>query len=468
MFETLTERLTKTFKNMVGRGKLTDSNMNETLREVKKTLLEADVAYPVIKHFLKELKEEASGIEIDKGLNPAQMLIKIVNDKLVQLMGESCVPINLKAQPPAVILMSGLHGAGKTTSSAKLAKLLKEREHKSVMMLSVDIYRPAAREQLALLAQKVDPTQLTIKYFECDEADEATLNNPMAIAKAGLEAARKQHFDVLIVDTAGRSHIDDNMMDEIRALYRLLNPIETLLVVDGMTGQDAVNTAKVFNDALALTGVIVTKLDGDSRGGAILSIRHVTGGVPIKFIGMGENAEKEAAFEPFHPARMASRMLGMGDMLSLIENLERQIDKEEAQRLEKKLKKGQGFDLEDFRNQLIQVQKMGGMMSLMDKLPGMGALPSAVKERANEKVLDKMLLILNSMTPSERRKPLILNGSRKRRITQGSGTTLAELNKLLKQHEMMQKMMGKVSRGGAANMLRGLKGKLPAGFGGLF
>lgn len=458
MFETLTERLTKTFKNVIGRGKLTDSNMGETLREVKKALLDADVAYPVVKQFLKDLKEEAAGVEVGKGLNPAQALIKIVNDKLIILMGGECVELNLKTQAPAVILMAGLQGSGKTTSSGKLAKFLKERHNKVVMMVSVDVYRPAAIHQLRVLAQEIG---VNFFDFEAIETDEKKLKDPHSIVQAAMDAARKQHIDVLIVDTAGRLHVDDEMMREVKMLHESLNPIETLFVVDGMTGQDAANTTKAFKDALPLTGVVVTKLDGDARGGAILSIRYITEGTPIKFIGMGEKME---ALEPFHPERMASRILGMGDILSLVEELERKIDKEAAQRLEKKLQKGQGFDLEDFRNQLIQLQNMGGMRGLMDKLPGMGGLSKVIKEKANDGFINKTLVIINSMTRAERYKPLIINGSRKNRIAKGSGTTLAEVNKVLKQHEMMQKMMKKVGqKGGMENMMKSLQGKLPGG-----
>lgn len=458
MFETLTERLTKTFKNVMGRGKLTDSNMGETLREVKKALLDADVAYPVVKQFLKDLKEDAAGVEVGKGLNPAQALIKIVNDKLIALMGGQCVELDLKAQAPAVILMAGLQGSGKTTSSAKLAKFLKERQQKAVMLVSVDVYRPAAMEQLQILAKEVG-----VNFFDYaqEEQDEAKLKDPLSIIQAALKAAGRQHIDVLIVDTAGRLHIDNDMMQEVKMLHTTLKPIETLFVVDGMTGQDAANTTKVFKDVLPLTGVIVTKLDGDARGGAILSIRYITEGTPIKFIGMGEKME---ALEPFHPERMASRILGMGDILSLVEELERKIDKEVAQRLEKKLQKGQGFDLEDFRNQLIQLQNMGGMRGLMDKLPGMGGLSKVIKEKANDGFIDKTLVIINSMTKAERYKPLIINGSRKNRIAKGSGTTLSEVNKVLKQHEMMQKMMKKVGqKGGMENMMKSMQGKLPGG-----
>ncbi len=455
MFESLTERLNKAFKNIIGKGKLTDANMNETLKEVKKSLLDADVAYPVVKVFLKELKEEASGVVVAKELNPAQALIKIVNDKLISMMGETCSELNLKAQPPAVILMAGLQGSGKTTSSAKLAKFLNERQKKSVMMVSADTYRPAAFDQLKILAAQLGKE---VTFFDFDQT---RLTKPVAIVEAALKAAKEQHMDVLIVDTAGRLHIDDEMMHEVKALEQVLNPIETLFVVDGMTGQDAANTAKVFHDVLPLTGVIVTKLDGDARGGAILSIRQITG-TPIKFIGMGEKIE---ALEPFHPQRMASRILGMGDILSLVEELERKVDKEEAARLEKKLQKGKGFDLEDFRKQLIQIQNMGGMMGLMTKLPGMGGMAKAVKDKAPDGMMDQTLIIINSMTLLERKKPLIINGSRKARIAKGSGKTLSDVNKVLKQYDMMQKMMSKMGQGGMANLMRGIQGKFPGQFG---
>ncbi|MCS5712435.1 signal recognition particle protein [Candidatus Berkiella aquae] len=447
MFESLTERLSKTFRNVVGRGKLSEENMKETLREVRNALLEADVALEVVNGFLESIKEAALGMEVTKSLSPAQMLVKIVNDKLVTLMGESCAELNLQTQPPAVVLMAGLQGSGKTTSTAKLAKWLIERQKKSVLLASADVYRPAAIEQLRVLAKEVGA-----HFFENGD-----IQAPVEIAKAALQSGKTQFADVVIIDTAGRLHIDDGMMDEIKAIHQSISPIETLFVVDGMMGQDAAKTAKAFNDALPLTGVVVTKLDGDARGGAILSIREITGGKPIKFVGMGEKTD---ALEPFYPDRIASRILGMGDILSLVEDLERNLDKKEADRLAKKLSKGKEFDLEDFRLQLIQMKSMGGMAGLMDKLPGMAAIPQEVKSKANDKVVEQMLAIICSMTLKERRRPMLLNqGSRKRRITQGSGTAIQDLNRLMKQFTQMQKMMKKFSKkGGLMKMMRGMKG----------
>lgn len=446
MFENLTERLSKTFRHVVGRGKLTDDNMKETLREVKNALLEADVALEVVNVFLQDIREAAQGVEITKSLTPAQMLVKIVNDKLVTLMGESCAELNLAAQPPAVVLMAGLQGSGKTTSVAKLAKWLHERQKKSVLVASADVYRPAAIDQLRVLAQQV----------QADFFENGSIDSPVEIAKAAINEAKKKFADVVIIDTAGRLHIDDTMMGEIKHIHQAIQPVETLFVVDGMMGQDAAKTAKAFNEALPLTGVVVTKLDGDARGGAILSIRHVTGGKPIKFVGMGEKTD---ALEPFYPDRMASRILGMGDILSLVEELERKVDKQEAERLAKKLTKGKEFDFEDFRSQLIQMKNMGGIASLMDKMPGMSAIPAEAKARANDKSLDSMLAIINSMTPKERRRPLLIQGSRKRRIANGSGTSIQEVNRVLKQFTQMQKMMKKISKkGGLARMMRGVKG----------
>jgi len=446
MFENLTERLSKTFRNVVGRGKLSEENMKETLREVKNALLEADVALEVVNQFLIEVKEAALGIEVSKTLTPAQMLVKIINDKLVTLMGESCQELNLQAAPPAVVLMAGLQGSGKTTSTAKLAKFLIERQKKTVLLASADVYRPAAIQQLRVLA-----TEVGAHFFENGD-----IHAPVEIAKAALQSAKKQFVDVVIIDTAGRLHIDDGMMSEIQAIHQSINPVETLFVVDGMTGQDAAKTAKAFNDALPLTGVIVTKLDGDARGGAILSIRQITGGKPIKFVGMGEKVD---ALEPFYPDRIASRILGMGDILSLVEDLERNLDKQEADRLAKKMSKGKEFDLEDFRSQLVQMKNMGGMAGLMDKLPGMGAIPAEMKSKANDKVVDQMLAIICSMTPKERRRPLLIQGSRKRRIAVGSGTAIQDVNRMLKQFTQMQKMMKKFSKkGGLMKMMRGIKG----------
>jgi len=446
MFENLTERLSKTFRNVVGRGKLSEENMKETLREVKNALLEADVALEVVNQFLEEIREAALGIEVSKSLTPAQMLVKLINDKLVTLMGESCAELNLQAAPPAVVLMAGLQGSGKTTSSAKLAKFLKERQKKSVLLASADVYRPAAIDQLRVLANEVGAT-----FFENGD-----LHAPVEIAKAALASAKKQFADVVIIDTAGRLHVDADMMSEIKAIHQSIQPVETLFVVDGMTGQDAAKTAKAFNDALPLTGVIVTKLDGDARGGAILSIRQITGGKPVKFVGMGEKTD---ALEPFYPDRMASRILGMGDILSLVEELERNLDKQEADRLAKKLSKGKEFDLEDFRSQLVQMKNMGGMAGLMDKLPGMASMPAEMKSKANDKVVDQMLAIICSMTPKERRRPLLIQGSRKRRIALGSGTAIQDVNRVLKQFTQMQKMMKKFSKkGGLMKMMRGVKG----------
>lgn len=446
MFENLTERLSKTFRNAVGRGKLSEDNMKETLKEVRNALLEADVALEVVTQFLEEIREAAVGMEVTKSLTPAQMLVKIINDKLVALMGESCAELNLQAAPPAVVLMAGLQGSGKTTSTAKLAKFLKERQKKTVLLASADVYRPAAIDQLRVLANEVGAL-----FFENGD-----INAPVEIAKAALASAKKQFADVVIIDTAGRLHVDSDMMTEIKTIHQSIQPVETLFVVDGMTGQDAAKTAKAFNDALPLTGVIVTKLDGDARGGAILSIRQITGGKPIKFVGMGEKTD---ALEPFYPDRIASRILGMGDILSLVEDLERNLDKQEADRLAKKLSKGKEFDLEDFRSQLVQMKNMGGMAGLMDKLPGMAAMPQEMKSKANDKVVDQMLAIICSMTPKERRRPLLIQGSRKRRIALGSGTAIQDVNRVLKQFTQMQKMMKKFSKkGGLMKMMRGIKG----------
>lgn len=453
MFENLTDRLSKTFRHMVGRGKFSDENMQETLKEVKNALLEADVALEVVKPFIEEIREAVRGMEVDKGLTPAQALVKIINDKLTALMGESCAELNLASQPPVVILMAGLQGSGKTTSTAKLAKWLISRQKKTVLLASADVYRPAAIEQLRTLSKEVQA-----QFYETQD------QNPVAIASGAISAAKKQFVDVVIIDTAGRLHIDDLMMKEIQAIHQATNPLETLFVVDGMMGQDAAKTAKAFNEAIPLTGLIVTKLDGDARGGAILSIRQMTGGKPVKFIGMGEKTD---ALEPFYPDRMASRILGMGDILSLVEELERKVDKQEADRLAKKLSKGKGFDFEDFRSQLLQMKNMGGIASLMDKMPGMSAIPAEAKARANDKSLDQMLAIINSMTYKERRRPLLIQGSRKRRIAMGSGTSIQEVNRVLKQFNQMQKMMKKVSqKGGLARMMQGMKGMknmLPGG-----
>lgn len=452
MFESLTERLNRTFKNLTGRGRLKEEHIKETLKEVRKALLEADVALSVVKDFVHSIQEQAIGQEITKHLSPAQVFLKIVNDELVQVMGEANVGLNLKTTPPAIILMAGLQGSGKTTTVAKLAKWLKEHQKKSVSVVSADIYRPAAIEQLKTLSLEIG--------VDCFSSHPG--QTPTQIVDGAVLHAKKQQFDVLIIDTAGRLHIDAPMMDEIKALHRAANPIEVLFVVDSMTGQDAVHTAKAFNEALPLTGVILTKTDGDARGGAALSIRKITG-KPIKFIGVGEKVE---AFEAFHPERAASRILGMGDVLSLIEEVERNVDKEKAEKLAKKLQKGQGFDLNDLRDQLKQMLNMGGMASLVDKLPGMVALPKAVKAKVNDVELIRSVAILDSMTHSERRNPSLIanSGSRKRRVAGGSGTNIQHINRVLKQHEQMQKMMKKLSgKGGMARMMQSLQGRLPPG-----
>ncbi len=450
MFESLTERLSKTLKNLRGQGRLSEDNIKDSLREVRMALLEADVALPVVKSFIDHVKERAIGQEVMSSLTPGQALIKVVYDELTQLMGESNDKLNLHARPPIVVLMAGLQGSGKTTTVAKLARWLAEQK-KSVMVVSCDVYRPAAIKQLETLA-----TEVKAEFFPSDISQQ-----PVEIAKSALDAARKQLIDVLLVDTAGRLHVDTEMMEEIKQLHHTLQPTETLFVVDSMTGQDAATTAKAFNDALPLTGVVLTKTDGDARGGAALSVRHVTG-KPIKFLGVGE---KTTALEPFYPDRIASRIIGQGDVLSLIEEVERKFDKNEAEKLAHKFKSGKSFDLEDFRIQLVQMRNMGGMASMIDKIPGLGQVPPEVKQQiANERETVRLEAIICSMTPLERRKPDIIKGSRKRRIAEGSGTQIQDVNRLLKQFSQMQKMMKQFGkRGGMGNILRGLKGKLPPG-----
>ena len=449
MFENLTDRLNKTLKNLRGQGRLTDENISQSMREVRMALLEADVALPVVKEFVSKVKERAVGQEVSSSLTPGQALIKIVQAELEALMGQANESLDLRAQPPAVVLMAGLQGAGKTTSVAKLARFLQERESKKVMVASADVYRPAAIEQLKILADEVGAT-----FFPSDGSQK-----PVDIARGALDHAKKQFFDVLILDTAGRLHVDEEMMGEIKTVHAAINPVETLFVVDSMTGQDAANTAKAFDEALPLTGVVLTKADGDARGGAALSVRHITG-KPIKFLGMGEKVD---ALEPFHPERVASRILGMGDALTLIEDLERKVDKKKADKLAQKVRKGKGFDLEDFRDQLQQMQGMGGVASLLDKLPGMANVPDKVKNQVNDKEFVRMEAMINSMTPKERRHPDLIKGSRKKRITLGSGTTVQDLNKLLKQFKQMQKMMKKMKGGKMARMMQGIAGKMPGG-----
>ncbi len=447
MFDNLTDRLSKTIKNLRGQGRLSEDNIKEALRDVRMALLEADVALPVVKDFIDRVRERASGQEVLKSLSPGQMLVKVVNDELVHTMGEASDGLNLNVQPPAVILMAGLQGSGKTTSTAKLARMLREREKKSVLVASCDIYRPAAIDQLQTLAREVEA-----EFFPS-----STDQDPVKIAENAIDHARKHHLDVVIIDTAGRLHIDEEMMDEIRRVHDAANPVETLFVVDSMTGQDAANTAKTFNEVLPLSGVILTKADGDARGGAALSIRAITG-KPIKFIGVGE---KTAALEAFYPDRIASRILGMGDILSLVEEAEHKVDKDQVEKLARKITRGKGFDMNDFREQLDQMLNMGGLAGLMDKMPGMGQMPK--NAMMDDSQVHRMKAIINSMTPHERSFPAVIKGSRRRRIAAGSGTQVQDVNRLLKQHMQMQKMMKKMSKGGMGKMLRGMKGKLPQG-----
>ncbi len=448
MFDSLSDRLSSTLKKLRGQGRLTEDNIKETLREVRMALLEADVALPVVKTFIDRVRERAVGREVLDSLTPGQALVKVVRDELVAVMGDANEELKLNVQPPAVVLMAGLQGAGKTTTVAKLARWLKERR-KSVLVVSCDVYRPAAIQQLARLAEQVG-----VEAFPSDP-----IQDPVTIATAAVAQGRKQFVDVVLVDTAGRMHIDADMMGEIQRLHEALKPVETLFVVDSMTGQDAANTAQAFNEALPLTGVILTKTDGDARGGAALSIRQITG-KPIKFLGAGE---KVAALEPFHPDRVASRILGMGDVLSLVEEAERKVDRDKAMKLAKKLNKGKGFDLEDFREQLQQMNAMGGVAGLLDKLPGTANLPDNVKSKVNDRDMGRLVAIINSMTPKERQFPDIIKGSRKRRIAAGSGTQVQDVNRLLKQFAQMQKMMKKMSKGGMAKMLRAMKGRMPPG-----
>ncbi len=456
MFDSLTERLSGTFRKLTGKATLTENNIQDALREVRRALLEADVALPVVKDFIERITLRAVGQEVSKSLSPGQAFIKIVQAELEALMGTANEELNLKTTPPAVVLMAGLQGAGKTTTVAKLALWLKKQNQKSVMVVSADVYRPAAIQQLQVLANDIE-----VDFYASDDSQ-----SPGNIAESALAEAKRKFIDVLIVDTAGRLAIDQKMMEEIKQLHARLSPIETLFVVDAMTGQDAAKSAKAFNDALPLTGVVLTKADGDARGGAALSVRQVTG-KPIKFIGMGEQTD---ALEPFYPDRIASRIRGMGDVLSLIEEAEQKVDKQKADRLARKIKKGKGFDLEDFKEQLKQMQNMGGVASIVDKMPGMGALPPGAMNKVDDSQFRRMEAIINSMTMRERVNPDVLNGSRKRRITRGSGTQVQDLNRLLKQHKQMQKVMKKM-KGGMANMMRGLggmqgQGGLPPGIGG--
>lgn len=454
MLDNLTSRFSNVLKNIRGQAKLTEDNIKEALREVRLALLEADVALPVVKEFINSVKEKALGQEITGSLTPDQAFIGVVNEALIELMGKENSTLNLAAAPPAVVLMAGLQGAGKTTTVGKLARLLKNDHKKKILVVSADVYRPAAIEQLKLLAEQVG-----VDFFPSDAGQQ-----PVDIAKAAVSHAKRHFYDVLMVDTAGRLAIDEEMMNEIKALHAAVNPVETLFVIDAMLGQDAVNTAQAFNEALPLTGVILTKMDGDSRGGAALSVRQVTG-KPIKFIGVGE---KINGLEPFYPDRIASRILGMGDVLSLIEDVQKGIDEEAAAKMAKKLHKGKGFDLNDFKEQIQQMRNMGGLESLMSKMPGeLGQLSRQIPEGTAEKAMGHVEAIINSMTPKERANPALIKASRKRRIAEGSGTSVQEVNKMLKQFEQSQQMMKMFSGKGMAKLMRmakgmkGMKGMFP-------
>ena len=452
MFDNLSGRLRDAARSLTGKGRLTESNIKDTLRQVRLALLEADVALPVVRIFIERIRERAVGEEVSKSLTPGQALVKIIHSELVSILGSSSATLDLKAQPPVVIMLAGLQGAGKTTTAAKLAKRLIDAERKKVMLVSVDIHRPAAILQLKTLASEVGA-------LHCDSE---TSERPTKIVTRALDDARRSHADVLIVDTAGRLHVDDKMMDEVVAVHKAAEPRETLFVVDSMAGQDAVNAATVFDQSLPLSGVILTKTDGDAKGGVALSVREVIG-KPILFIGVGEKVD---ALEAFHPDRMASRILGMGDVMSLVEEIEDKVEKDKAEKLARKLRKGRGFDLLDLRDQLEQMMNMGGLGAMLEKLPIPGNLnPAALRYDANNKQLGRQIAVINSMTPGERRFPKIINGSRKKRIAAGCGLQIQDVNRLLKQHTQMEKMMKRMSKGGMKKMLRGMPGGgLPPGF----
>jgi len=453
MFDHLSERLSQAARNLSGKGRLSESNIKDTLRQVRLALLEADVALPVVKSFVERIRERAIGEEVGKSLTPGQALVKIIHSELVAILGSDTVPLDLRAQPPVVIMLAGLQGAGKTTTVAKLARRLIEKEKKRVMLVSVDVHRPAAILQLKTLAGEIGAEH-------CDSTAE---EQPVDIVHRALDESRRSHMEVLIVDTAGRLHIDDEMMAEAVAIHGAALPHETLFVVDSMAGQDAVNSARAFGESLPLTGVILTKADGDAKGGAALSVVEVTG-KPIRFVGSGEKTD---ALEVFHPERMASRILGMGDVLSLVEDIEGKVNRDQADKLARKLKKGKGFDLLDLRDQLEQMLNMGGMAAILEKLPIPGNVnPAALKDSANEQQFKRQIAIINSMTRGERRFPKTINGSRKRRIAKGAGQEIQDVNRLLKQHLQMEKMMKKMSKGGMKKMLRGMPGGgLPPGLG---
>jgi signal recognition particle subunit SRP54 len=450
MFENLTGRLSDAAKQLTGKGRLTETNIKDTLRQVRLALLEADVALPVVKTFIERVRERGLGEEIGKSLTPGQQLVKIIHGELVRILGAESVPLDLRAQPPVVILLAGLQGAGKTTTAAKLARRLIEADKKKVMLVSVDVHRPAAILQLQTLAGEVGA-------LHCESS---VAEKPTAIVSRAIDEAKRSHAEVLIVDTAGRLHIDADMMSEVQAVHADAQPHETLFVVDSMAGQDAVNSAKAFDEALPLTGVILTKADGDAKGGVALSVREVTG-KPIRFMGVGEKTD---ALEAFHPDRMASRILGMGDVLTLVEEIEHKVSKDKTEKLAKKLRKGKGFDLSDLRDQLEQMMNMGGLASMLEKLPLPGNVnPAALQDEANEKKIRRQIAIINSMTPGERRFPKTINGSRKKRIAAGAGQQIQDVNRLLKQHLQMEKMMKKMSKGGMQKLMRGMGGGMPPG-----
>jgi len=454
MLDSLSQRLARVVKSMRGEARLTEANTQEMLREIRIALLEADVALPVVRAFIATVKEKALGQEVLQSLTPGQALVGVVNQALTDLIGGSTAELDLASQPPAIILMAGLQGAGKTTTVGKLARWLKETRRKKVLTVSCDVYRPAAIEQL-----KTVTAQVGADFFPS-----RTDQKPEDIARAAVAWARNHYHDVLIVDTAGRLGIDQAMMAEITTLHRVLKPVETLFVVDAMQGQDAVNTAKAFNEALPLTGVVLTKLDGDSRGGAALSVKSVTG-KPIKFVGVGEKLD---GLDVFHPDRMANRILGMGDIVALVEQAQAGVDQEAARGLAEKLKGGSRFDLNDFLQQISQMKKMGGLSSLLDKLPAemQGKAGPGDMDRA-ERDMRRMQGIIHSMTPQERTKPELIKASRKRRIATGAGVPVQEVNRLLNQFSQMQAMMKKMQKGGLAKMMRSMKGMMGGGLGGM-
>lgn len=448
MLENLTDKLQSIARKITGQSRFTEENISDAMREVRIALIEADVALPVVKFFIEKVKERALGTDVLKSVSPGDAIIKIVQDELTELMGPESSPLNLSSKPPSIILMAGLQGSGKTTTSAKLAKVLSDQK-KKVLLVSADVYRPAAIDQLKTLAES-----LKIDCF-----DSSIKDKPVNIAKASIDFAKKHFHDVVIFDTAGRTAVDIEMMKEIKALHKELDPSETLFVVDAMQGQDAVNTAKAFNDALELTGIILTKVDGDSRGGAALSAKHIIG-KPIKYVGL---SEKVTGIEPFYPDRLASRILGMGDIVGLVEEAQKNIDQKEAQKLAEKVQSGKNFDLEDFKNQIMQMKKMGGVGALMDKMPAqlMGQAQQKINPEDGDKSLIQIEAIINSMTPTERKEPDIIKAKRKIRIAEGSGTKVQDINRLLTQYEQMRKMMKLFSKGGLSKMMRGFAGKFP-------